>query len=647
MLRFAGIFWGLLFVGSLTGQSSYFLSDTSHLILEDTFHIQEVEIVSPVTQKLQVGSKTETFTAMQKQNVIVGSLTNLVSKYAPVYVRSDAGGLATFRFRGTSSTHTSVFVGGININSLTLGSSNPNNVPIFLFDNIGLNYGAASASTGSGSIGGSIRLGLNNNWTEGFKGDFLASTGSFGEYKAGAKLFYGNGKWEAVTRISHYQKENDFPYSNVAYYDRELQQYRRDTLKNSAISNQHILQQINYRFDKNKNITSFFWYSEKMHEAQPNMAQNNSSTVRPIEDRDFKSWISYQQSLNTLKLKIEGGYISDKSIDNKDEINTIGTHRVLSNVGLKGKHKQLDFEANLSYKYIWPKVYAYDDNITEEQFDIHGALLYRVSSRLFASLNLRQQYVTKFDAPFTPSLGLDYLFRIREFSSLKLLGNIQRSYKIPTFNDRYWGQIGYQGNKDINPEDGMNYELGVKYIVCKDNFKLTTNVNAYYMDVDNWILWVQRAEGWKAENILRVISKGVEFHADADIKIQDFKISSGLNYAYNSAIRKESTQSTDKLDRQIEYNPQHLGNAFINMAYKKYNLSFDAAYTGKRHYDQTEKYLEAYTLCNISAFRDIEMKSNNLTLGIHVNNIFGEEYQNQYQYAMPEVNYQFTINYKF
>ena len=97
---------------------------------------------------------------------------------------------------------------------------------------------------------------------------------------------------------------------------------------------------------------------------------------------------------------------------------------------------------------------------------------------------MRQMYVTNFSVPFYPrQLGPEYHLFSSESTALKLTSNIASSYRVPTFNDRYWGT---QGNPNLKPEDGINYELGVKYLFAKKDFKADIKLNAFYMDVKNW-----------------------------------------------------------------------------------------------------------------------------------------------------------------
>ncbi len=654
MYRF--LFVVLIFVGtglSAFAQLFFIPEDSTYSHLDDTLQIQEVEIISPVSKQYQVGSKNQTFTPIQKQNVIYGSLTNLLSRYSPIYIKTDAGGLASFSIRGTSSTHTSVFIGGLDINSLTLGSSNSSNIPIFLFDNLNLSYGSSSAANGSGSIGGSVRLGLNSNFNNGINGEIIASTGSFGEYFGGAKVFISNGKLESVTRFQHYQIENDFPFLNTAYYDRELKTYHTDKQRNASIENKHFIQQFNYKINDNQIIESFVWYSDTWHEAQPNMTSNInlSTSPRPIEDENFRSWISYKNHSNRIQFAIEGGYVKDKAIDNNDYENTIETQRAVGNIALKFNTGKIKYQFDAKYKYIIPEVYAYSDNILEQHLDLHGAIAFCPISKLKTTLNLRQQYVTKYHAPFTPALGLDYILLSKENHLLKAVGNIQKSYKIPTLNARYWGQEGYSGNENILPEEAFSYETGIDYMYNKNSTTVKFKANYYFMDVDNWIIWIQSTNAWTAQNILKVEAKGIEIQADLRQNIGPIKVLAGINFALNSTVNKKSNlegeNSDNYINRQVIYTPKQIGNSFISVLYKSYNLNIDGSYTGFRYFDYTDDKIDGYKLINISGGKDFHINNSVLSANLSIDNILSEQYQNQYQYAMPEINWHFTIKYKF
>ncbi|MGQ1783838.1 MULTISPECIES: TonB-dependent receptor plug domain-containing protein [unclassified Saccharicrinis] len=650
MLRLVGIVFIIGIASVVHGQTSYFLSDTSHLVLEDTIHILEVEIVSPVSNKYQVGSKTQNISAEQLEQMASQNLTGLLSSYAPIYIKSNAGGLSSFHFRGTSADHTSLMVGGLTLNSLTLGSSNPSNVPIFLFDKVNILYGSSSASVGSGSIGGSIRLGSSLNWTQGQEVDLLASTGSFGMHTLGGKILLGNGKFESVTRLLSYKKENNFEFKNTEIKDFETGKYRTEKQKYAAIDNINLVQEFNFKFSDKETLTSMFWYANNWHEVQPTIEANSSDTLKReiYEDTHLRSWVQYNNQKHQVNFHAGAGFVYDDATYNDNTNQSISTQRLVSEVGLNHRWKSMKYAIGAQYKHIIPDVYAYKDNPIEDRLDLYSSLFINAGSNTTVSINLRQQFVTDFTAPFTPALGIEHNLMTNKNSILKLTGNIQRSYRIPTLNDRYWDQPNYTANENLKPEDGLNIETGIKHTICSESFTLKTNIQYFYMDVDNWLMWIPKPDGWIAANILSVKSKGVEFHSDATLNLNRTTIKLGANYTHNTAVRDKSKNQTDKIGRQLEYTPKNLANGFIHFNYKEQGIKVNGSYTGSRYYNQEEgRSLDPYFLFNISAYKKLELKKHKLRIFLNVDNVFSEEYQNEYRYAMPMVSYTLGVRFNF
>lgn len=612
------------------------------------YDIESVDVVVTKLKQYQVGSKKETFTPLQKSSVEQGSLTELISRYQPIYIKTDAGGLASFRFRGTSDNHTSVRVRGIELNSQTLGSYNANNAPVFLFDQVQISFGSSSATLGSGSVGGNVRLELQNKFKNGVNGEGKVSLGSFGEYMAGAKVFASNGRLESVTRIVYYEKENDFPFENTAYYNFETRSYDRDKQKNARIENANLIQQLNYKWDDNRMLSSVIWLTKNRHEAQPNMAENTNPNTRYIEDQNIRTWIQYDQNSHIGNFYLGGGYVFDDNIDYSSKEQKISTQRWITEGGLKKEKDWLSMQLGLRYLFIKPDVYAYDESISEYRTSLYASVLATPIDWLKLSLNLRQQFVSRFNAPFTPALGLEMRLINKNNQTLNVIGNIQRAYRIPTLNDRYWGQDGYEGNRNIKPEDALSAELGLGYIFSdNETWTFRLNTNAFYMNVHDWLLWTQGSSGWYADNVMRVISKGLEttIRAYCDLGRQQIEIGGG--FTFNPAVRKESDLITDIIDQQLEYVPKYIATGYIQYTFSRAGIILDGNYTGRRYYNQAGKYLSAYQLINCSAFYQFNLGNNLLRFDAQVNNLLSEQYQNQYQYAMPEINYRVAINYKF
>lgn len=612
------------------------------------YDIESVDVVVEKIRQYQVGSKKETFTPIQSLAVEQGALTGLISRFQPVFIKTDAGGLASFRFRGTSSNHTTVVVRGLDINSQTLGSYNANNAPVFLFDQVEVLFGSSSATHGSGSIGGNVRLQLQNSFIDGVKGEAKVSLGSFGQYMAGAKVFAGNRRFESVTRLVYYERENNFPFENTAYYNFETHSYSRDEQRNARIENANLIQQFNYKWNDHKVLSSMFWLAKNRHEAQPNMAENKNPNTRYIEDQNVRTWIQYDQESKFANVYVGAGYVFDDNIDYSSKSQKISTQRFVSEAGLKKTGLWWNMQLGGRYEYIDPNVYAYDENVMEQRSSVYTSFLINPLPWLKTSLNLRQQFVSHFNAPFTPALGIEARLLYADKHTLALDGNIQRAYRIPTLNDRFWGQDGYSGNCDIKPEDASSVEMGVNYLFSDNiNWTVKLKTNVFYMDVDQWLQWIQGPSGWYADNIMNVVSKGLEANFKVLYSSGKENIEMGAGLTYNTAKRTRSKLETDQINQQLEYVPEHIANAYLQYSYGRIGVIVDGHYVGKRYYNQIGGALSAYKIFNSSAYYKFKWGNNIMQLNVQANNVFCEKYQNQYQYAMPEDNYCIAINYKF
>lgn len=618
--------------------------------LSDTILIQEVVTVGEL-KKYQSGAKIEKIPANWMEVANDGNLEQLLSRMLPIPLKSNAGSLSTIRLRGSSPDHTSINFGGINISSLTLGQANASNVPVYLFDDVSVQFGSSNTGSESGSIGGAVFLGVQNNWTDGFKAEARVSQGSFGEQLYGTKLFIGNGKFEAVTRVYYYYKTNDFEFTNLAFRDFENHvSEKEDRQHNANIENYGLLQELNYRFAERNFLTVKVWLENDWHYIQQTMHMNlyNPGYKETYEDNNLRVWADYKNNEHRLKYQFGAGYVYDSSLNNDDGADTIQTQRIIGEASAEyefSKKSWLKFGTTATR--IFPKVYTYSVDLKyEDRIDFVAAFHQQFFNKLTATLNLRKGFVTGFDVPFTPAFGLDYLALSKEKYILNVLGNVAKSYRVPTFNDRFW-EPG--GNPNMLPEKGMSYELGSKLSFCDENFSGNIRLNTFFMDVDNWILWRNGGSEWYADNIQRVKSKGIELMTDWTYKIGKLKTISGMNYTFTSAQRVESEIRTNALFRQLEYVPLHSGNVFTNSSVGKWDFSIDGNFAAQQYTNEEEvDILPAYFLLNLNVAYKIKINySNHLRISGALNNLLDVDYQSSFGYAMPGISYRLSVTYNF
>lgn len=615
----------------------------THSLL-DTVLLDEVVTFGQL-RKYQTGARINRIPPSQLDVSENGGIENAIRRFSPVYIKSDAGGLSTIHIRGTSASHTTINYGGININSLTLGQTNLSGVPMILFDGLNLQYGSSSTINGSGAVGGAIYLSLGENWTDGLQISAKTTVGSFGELMTGAKVYVGNGKWESVSRIYFLRKENDFPFNNFYTGNVESPGPVRDIQQGASVENKGFLQEINYKFSKKQFFKSSVWIGNNWYQVQPNMQSNyHYNGTQEINDNNIRVWTDYTNNEHKVNFKGGAGYVHDMQIYDNNETQQIGTNRLLSEIEASTDFSSgLGFKAGAAYKYINPNVYTYSDSVIdfENQLDIYLSTFYQIIRNLRFSLNLRQMFITNYKAPFTPSFGAEYSLRTGSESYLKFTSTLAKSYRVPTFNDRYWGT---QGNPELLPETGKNAELGVMFYSGVGGCQTTFGLNAFYMDVENWIEWRNFGE-WQAQNVLEVVSKGFEIQSNTCVKLGQIETDFTLNYTFNPVEPIKNVEENGLLNRQMNYSPLHMGNTSLNLKYKMWRFFADGQYTGWRYTDDFGHTLPAFFVANCGFGYLFDLKKHNFDVTLSSLNFLNADYQNQKYYAMPGRSFKLSLKY--
>ena len=130
-----------------------------------------VEAVNPlVTRKL------DTIILKSKSTA---TLSDLLIQHSPVFIKTyGPGGVSTASFRGTTASHTLVLWNGFQLNAPTLGQVDFSTIPVFLVDDVSLNWGSGTSSN-SGGLGGSVNIDNNIHFGDGIHLDIKRTFGSF------------------------------------------------------------------------------------------------------------------------------------------------------------------------------------------------------------------------------------------------------------------------------------------------------------------------------------------------------------------------------------------------------------------------------------------------------------------------------------
>ncbi len=233
---------------------------------------------------------------------------------------------------------------------------------------------------------------------------------------------------------------------------------------------------------------------------------------------------------------------------------------------------------------------------------------------------------------------------------LSLRAFAKRSFRMPTFNDLYYAEIG---NARLKPETVEQYNLGVAY---KSKYhqqgvftRLEMSLDGYRNFVtDKIVAYPKGAQfRWTMLNLGRVHITGVDATANLTLQpMRDFFVTARLQYTYQDAIDVTNHADTYYRD-QIPYIPWHSGSAAVQLAWNGWALNYSFIYTGER-YNQQENIIYNHTqpwyTHDISISKDFRLWKLRWRAQMEVNNLLAQDYDVILNYPMPQRNWRATLS---
>lgn len=248
---------------------------------------------------------------------------------------------------------------------------------------------------------------------------------------------------------------------------------------------------------------------------------------------------------------------------------------------------------------------------------------------------------------FTPALFVS-LQPLRRFRALSLRAFFKQSYRMPTFNDLYYADMG---NSKLEPENVSQYNVGLalQHASAESWFSSASlNVDVYYNYVKNKIVAYPKGQQfrWTMLNLGRVDIRGIDVSGNITVRpVRDLSVTARVQYTYQRAI--DVTNPEDNYYRdQIPYIPHHSGSAVLNATWRSWGLNCSWIYVGER-YNQQENirynYTQPWYTTDLSVSRDFTFRRVGLRALLEVNNVFSQDYDVILNYPMPKRNYRLTL----
>lgn len=256
---------------------------------------------------------------------------------------------------------------------------------------------------------------------------------------------------------------------------------------------------------------------------------------------------------------------------------------------------------------------------------------------------------------WSPSLTIAW--RPEKYPELELHAFAKRSFRLPTFNDLYYTDIG---NASLRPEAADQYSVGASWGKALSRAVPTLRFSAefYHNRVRDKIIAVPKGNSqyrWMMMNIGRVRITGLDLSADLSLDFgRGWSAGGRLTYTWQRALDysdpSDNTDEAGTYRRQIAYIPVHSGSATANFTWRRWSLNYAWIYVGERWHNSSNipaNYEQPWYNHDLSLYwqTPIPARSGALRVGLEVNNVFNQQYEVIRNYPMPGRNYKLLLTY--
>ena len=597
----------------------------------DSVRLEPVTVRGFAPERFMSGLKVQKIDSSALSNFHFQNISDLLSLYTPLAFKNYGHGqLNTVSFRGTSANHTAVLWNGLNINSPILGQTDFSTIPVAGFDELSVQYGSAASIVGSDAVGGSILLGSTAP-AQSLHLSIGRQQESFNNSQTQLTAQYGkviNPKYTFSGKTSAYDGRirNEYPYT----------ERRKYAMLPSETFQRGLVQDLFLQSENGRELSAHIWITENNLTLTPKDTAGREQTFT----KAYRTMIRYQYKAFTFRTSWVRDIIDYAKGDLSRPDHAVTdkfANRLERDFKLTLKNNSsIQIKAGGEWTYYRAQVAGYISPVnSENRGDLYVLTRLQATTRLLVSVNLRQAFITRYNPPFTPSLGAEYYLIRNPDYNLKFKGSVGKSYRVPTLNERYWKDLG---NPDIKPENGWNKEIGFEQNYLPDNQNsFYTSLTAYHNRIKDWTYW-NASRNYRVENLQQVLAKGIELQAGWKNNLAAWKSGANISYALNKSTQEKAydAYSIDVIGKQLVFVPVHTGSfiAFVQHNHTRLTAQFQT--TSKRFatFDNSQ-YLNGFMLANLLAETTFDLSKVKLRFQGQINNISDTFYLNVRNNAMP------------
>jgi iron complex outermembrane receptor protein len=571
-------------------------------------------------------------------------LSDILKTANSVFIKSygPAPQLQSVSINGLGAEQTVVLLDGIKLNSYQNAGFDLSLLPKDIIGSIVIQSNGSSALYGSGAMGGVINIITRKHWDEAPEKyphySLTLSTGSMDTHHIGGSIGYRLKESSLNVFFHRETSDGDYPFHFQG------QSARR---KNNSYKTTDVGFNLGHIIDSTCTLSYTSLYDIQDRQL-PGIETGNIPPLSTQLDRNWNNILSLENYFSKF-IFLKLGFNFQNNYENY-KVQPV-TNSFYHNMVITG-------ESELHFNTDWYKgIIAY--NFTHSSINSNELSGFAQRNQHTGILSLESVIFNM--VRLFPSVSADIIpdadkkvitykmgFNITpgEESGFSIYGNYGKNFRMPTFNDMYWKEVG---SKILAPEYSYNEELGARY-GFNGNYSGVLDLNYTIIDATDKIVWTPQRNGiWRPQNVNKSASKTVSINASIEKSFDDnllIKLNTGALFT-DSRNTKEKYKGDPEYNKLFPYIPVQSMKVGITAKYKIVEGNLFYHHTGDRYSDfENLSSLPQQNLLDGNISVSSILAGQTVIARLEINNITNRDYQMIAGYPMPLRTYTLTLTIK-